>query len=336
MRDGQRQGIALPAAMYLVVLLSGLALVSLADAGESHRAALRELNHARALASAELLAADVLADWDVDAVLGLAIGGSSAVTSRSATYGPWPVHARARVTRLGRDLFWVAASAGAGSGTDRAERRIALLVEHGTPVVPEWAIVVEEGGAMETGAGFRFSMEEGACMPRGAPIVAAPDARLSYGGDSIATTRAAVAVAAMLADLLEGSAPGGIAPDAALPGGSVVRLPVVARGDGRRPPIIIAEGDLTLVGGLGEGILLVRGILHMEGDSRFRGLVVASGGLRMTSPVAGVTGTIIIPPVSSAVLLEGLVVASDCATGDAMTALTRPAVVRQRGWVELW
>jgi hypothetical protein len=46
-------------------------------------------------------------------------------------------------------------------------------------------------------------------------------------------------------------------------------------------PVIYVDGDLTLAGGRGQGILLVRGDLDITGGAEFTGLVVTTGRLRM-------------------------------------------------------
>jgi hypothetical protein len=323
--------------MYLLLILTGLVLVSLADAGETHRAALREHHHSRALSAAERAIAEALASWDVRVTTALAVGASSGEVAVDYPEPPWPLAARLRVTRLGEQLFWVAARGLSGAGRDLAERRVALLVEHRVPGLGEGAILT--AGDIEFDAGFSVEADpDERCAPSGGePVVAAPDSRVAFRADSIGTRRDISPAYQALGAALE--PPGAVPPaaDLVLPAGSILSLPFAPGAvAGAQLPLVIAEGDLTLTGGSGEALLVVRGRLHMEGGARLRGVVLAGRGFQMKHPATSVTGTIVLSPVSSALLHEGRVIASSCATRDALALLAKAVPVGRRGWVELW
>jgi hypothetical protein len=323
--------------MYLLLILTGLVLVSLADAGESHRAALREHHHSRALSAAERAIAEAVGSWDVRVAGSIPIGESSAEVESAYPEPPWPLGARVRVTRLGERMFWVGGIGSSGAGGDLAERRVALLVEHLVPNIGEG--VIRTAGELEFGPGFTVEADaDSGCAPGvGEPVVAAPDSRVAFRGDSIATRRDASPAPLALGEALDrlGSGPSRV--DLFLAAGSILSLPFAAeRGAGHPPPVVVAEGDLTLTGGTGEAFLVVRGRLHIEGGARLRGVVVAERGLIMTNPATSITGTIVLSRVSSALLDEGRVIGSGCATRDALAVLATPAPVGRRGWVELW
>jgi hypothetical protein len=86
-----------------------------------------------------------------------------------------------------------------------------------------------------------------------------------------------------------------------VPGDSVTPIPTISRGrcdvaspnnwgDPRPPPARCADrfvfrgrhGDLRLVGGIGQGLLLVTGDLSLEAGTDFRGLVLVGGAIRLS------------------------------------------------------
>lgn len=95
-------------------------------------------------------------------------------------------------------------------------------------------------------------------------------------------------------------------------------------------PIIHVPGDLRLVGGRGQGILLVDGDLDLAGGAMFAGIVVVRG--RLTASGSG--GTVLGSVLASRVVLAGagslLVQFSSCALGRVLEAAGRP--MRLGGW----
>jgi len=89
--------------------------------------------------------------------------------------------------------------------------------------------------------------------------------------------------------------------DILLPGGSVTPGPLVGPGgacartatswgdpDGagacaRSRPLIVAAGDVTMVGGVGQGIVVVQGSIDFTSGARFDGLVLAQGEIRLSA-----------------------------------------------------
>jgi hypothetical protein len=59
-------------------------------------------------------------------------------------------------------------------------------------------------------------------------------------------------------------------------------------------PIIYVDGDLTLGGGRGQGILLVRGDLDISGGTDFVGLVVTTGRLRLAEGGGLLVGAVLV------------------------------------------
>ena len=101
--------------------------------------------------------------------------------------------------------------------------------------------------------------------------------------------------------------------------------------------LVARDGDLRLVGGVGQGVLVVTGDLVLEAGAAFSGMVLVGGALRLGSG-ASLAG---LAEASGGVVLEaGAVVrGSACAAMEALTAvggrlaLPRPHPALRRGWV---
>ena len=102
-------------------------------------------------------------------------------------------------------------------------------------------------------------------------------------------------------------------------------------------PIIHGAGDLSLVGGRGQGVLLVEGDLDLSGGVEFFGAVVVLG--RVTTSGAGghVTGTLLVGGTGmSSIGVESRVEYSSCAVVRALEANGVPHRLRERSWAQLY
>jgi hypothetical protein len=103
-------------------------------------------------------------------------------------------------------------------------------------------------------------------------------------------------------------------------------------------PIIYAPGDLDLVSGIGQGVLLVQGNLTISGPFQFYGVIVVQGvvtatngqvyGALMTASDGGV------PSGSIGGTTE--VKYSHCAIDRSLTGASVPDPLRERGWIQLY
>jgi hypothetical protein len=59
-----------------------------------------------------------------------------------------------------------------------------------------------------------------------------------------------------------------------------------------RSPLIVADGDLTIVGGVGQGVLLVSGHLVIAGPITFSGQIVARGGIETLADNITISGEV--------------------------------------------
>ena len=132
-------------------------------------------------------------------------------------------------------------------------------------------------------------------------------------------------------------------------GGSCDRRAVANWGDpllttacGDYFPIIYARGDVTLSGGMGQGILLAEGDVILSGATRFVGVIVARDDVRSSAGGAHVYGTVLAedrvvsdgvhPEIAAADVIER----STCAVARAATGAAPLRRVRERSWTPIY
>ena len=114
--------------------------------------------------------------------------------------------------------------------------------------------------------------------------------------------------------------------DIVLAGGAVLSPP-----DG----LVHVSGNATLLGGKGAGILLVDGVLTIAGPLEFAGIIVAGGGIVVTSSSASLTGLLRAAPYPSSASIM-TVSPSETAIQDVMSQSLMPLPVAGRRWSELY
>ena len=101
-------------------------------------------------------------------------------------------------------------------------------------------------------------------------------------------------------------------------------------------PVVLVPGDLTVVGGFGQGVLLVEGDLTVRGSFAFEGLVLVGGSFRSTGGAGRIVGS-----VQAGLLGEGgiwlggraRVVHSRCTLDRAALAAGRAVPLGSRSWL---
>jgi hypothetical protein len=182
---------------------------------------------------------------------------------------------------------------------------------------------------------------DGACGSPGGGIVGMP--RLL--ADTTVAGQVAALGASLTADIV---LPAGavVTPGPVLVGGVCDTVAPLNWGDpaggpcGSRLPVIRALGDVTVRGGVGQGVLLVAGDVTFDGGTRFAGLVVADDDVTTASGGATVLGAVLAgdrrraPGDHSVVRDGGLIRRSSCRLRQARMATASPVTVRERWWAE--
>jgi Tfp pilus assembly protein PilV len=104
-------------------------------------------------------------------------------------------------------------------------------------------------------------------------------------------------------------------------------------------PIIYAQGDLKITGGVGQGILLVSGDLSVQGGAEFFGPVIVRGSLKTAGTGGHFHGGVMAANVDleqSSLLGNAEVSFSSCALQRALAGAATPMFVQRRSWTELY
>jgi hypothetical protein len=358
----------LPAAIFVLAVIALFIAGSAFTTTQESRAAVGSLSERVALEAAEYGVAAVLRDWKPSWNTSMAIGHSSVAITSSH---PGSATSTTRLTRISQTTWWIVSEGTvAGRARRQTRRTVNAIVRLDLPPDEiEAALSVTDTARIVTGGmviGSDTSEVFGGCpavAPRPVAGVASPDTlRTCDGacggapaGNVIGVPRLAgdSAVAARVASML-----GSVAADIVLPGGSVVTpAPTLAGGacdtlpsdnwgdpDGgacaSHLPVIKVAGDLTILGGKGQGVILAGGDVVIAGGARFHGVIVAGDDIVTGAGGAAVLGAVLAgdsrrSPGDHSVIGAGAVIRrSACRVNLARYAAASPVRVRQRWWSE--
>ena len=359
----RRRGIALVTVLYFLVI------GSLASAGvfmiihTMLRGASGVTNGTRLSAAAEEALYAALATWDPPARLRQQIGSTVALPSPSAGTA-------VSITRFSSRLFAIVADA--RDSSEHVARRISLLVRLPFVAPPLHAALVSAGD-VSVGPNVRVVVDSACGDGAAAGIALAPDATLSLD-TSLTAPHPTVVRDSSAADSSTYLLIGGrtwtelaAAADIQLVSGAhVTPAPVVSGGlciasednwgdptspggaCAARSPVIYAAGDLSIDGGVGQGVLLVAGHLTIAGPFTFSGQIVARGGIGTLADNITISGavyawrarddSVIAHTLTSSVELthQTTLRFSRCDAWHGMASWLQPRRVRQRAWSELF
>ena len=317
------------------------------------------------LAGAQRAVYNALAQWD-----GITRAQQVVGTTTHSTRLEGVTSIDVYVTRLSMRVFSLIAQARTSDGI---ARRVELLVR--APFGMRAA-----GGALTSavnvsiGAGVRFLADSGLCGDRGPTVILAPDATLSVDPMIPPTDRPAARIDSAASDSatylrLAGAwwSDAVAAADVQLARDAhVTSSPVVVAGScantpanwgdpvdrssacGTRVPVIFAPGDLTIDGGVGQGVLLVGGHLVIAGAFTFSGQIVVRGGMETRADNIAISGTVAAwrervdttatPATSNEIMLTHATTVrySRCDADHGVASWLQPRRVRDRAFAELF
>jgi len=358
-----RRGIALVTVLYFLVI------GSLASAGvfmvirTMLRGASGVANGANLSATADEAVYASLATWDSPTRLRQQVGSTITLTATAS-------RADVRITRLSSQLFAIVADA--RDSSDRVARRVALLVR--LPVVgPLLRAALVSAADVSLGPNVRFVADSACGDSAAAGIALAPDATLSVD-TSVTGRQPTVLRDSAAADSSTYLQIGGnswselaAAAEVRLASGShVMPSPVVSGGlctasdgnwgdptsssgaCGARVPVIYAAGDLSIDGGVGQGVLLVAGHLTIGGPFVFSGQIVVRGGIETLADNITISGAMYAWRArDDSVMAHGSTTSvelthqttlrfSRCDAWHGMASTLQPRRVREHAWSELF
>ena len=102
-------------------------------------------------------------------------------------------------------------------------------------------------------------------------------------------------------------------------------------------PIVRVDGDLTLGGGIGQGILLVNGDLRITGPFTFHGMMIVKGAVDITAP-ADVSGILAAAELRSGAgpVTQLKVHYSKCIIANSLDSAAPLSPLSSRGWIQLF
>lgn len=366
-----RQGFALPAAIVALVLLSALVAGALFVATGELQSGQGDAADQRALAAAEWALDRAMIEWDPERNTAQAVGATIVSDQQGPTPNERVVVTATRVQRL---AVWMAAAATAsGDGrTIPARHTVAASLRLVTPAVPERAALTSFGpvsvnGGLVDGRGASAPGDTtGLCRDQpGAGIAIIDTSQVTcvtcssqetgvFGSPPIDSIRASDSIqsidvmATTLASRATITLPGGaFVPRPSAQGDACDRTDVLNWGSLQSSgpcanwfPIVHVRGAAVLAAGsVGQGILIVNGRLRVEGNARFVGVVIATGGIDVDGVAAEINGAAFAGDADGAggtrVSNGGAIRLATCALRRAVLGTARLERTPGRWWAEL-
>ena len=382
MRTASRRGIAIPATMITLTIIALFIAGTAYFALQEVRAGRNTMDEVPAMEAAEYAAAAVSRDWDRTSNLALSVGstlgafpyllsGGASATARvtratvttfwvtadggfgRASLGSGARRSLAVLYRLlvpqpdvraaltARDSVAVR-NGGVISGTDSVLGRPRVI-----PSCADAAPPVAGTATPDTGRVCDGSCGSAAGNVRGAPARLADPATGDSGRYVLFGDQTWQSLSSMADIVLPPNAI--VTPGPISSGGTCQRGPASNWGDpsgttacASYVPIILAQGDVTVAGGGGQGILLAAGDIRLNAGATFVGFVVARDDIVTSTGGASIIGAALAgdaragPGDHTVVEAGGVIRYSACGLWRALLGSAPLARVRQRAWMELF
>lgn len=365
-----RRGIALPMAIFALVIVGVLVAAAFFVGRQEQLVGRNTIRLQQAFAAAEAGAQAQAAAWDPTALNRLPAGDTVPFAGMLPGSGWY----RGTVRRLNTLLFLIQSEGFSPDST--ARQRVGLLVrlrpiELAVRGAVETATPTDLGGAAVVDGADHLPFGWTACPPAGA---ARPGLRVTTTGlvtasggcaglgcvsgspplqaDTAVTTVALGQVAGIPFDSLRAWA------SKVIPAGSRRIEPLVTAGQcvtsdpnnwgsplqpsspcGGYFPVVWVDGDLSINGMQGQGVLLVNGDLDVQGSFEFFGPVLVRGSVRTQGTGGRIMGGLVIiegGPTPSEIHGNSSVQYSSCAVERARVQSARVSLLRDRSWVNLY
>ncbi|HKW48092.1 MAG TPA: hypothetical protein VJN70_11625 [Gemmatimonadaceae bacterium] len=362
----KRRGIALVSVLFFLVIcaLTGAAVLFAQRA--ARRNAFNTATGAQLLAAAEVALHSAIGNWSSIDRSRQRVGSTVAALANASA----SVRTTTFVTRLTSRVFSITSEATRVGGD--VARRVSILVR--LPFEPpriHGALI--SAVDVTIGAGVRVEVDSTCAVPSAA-IILSPGAALSIDADIPPDSRPSIVRDSIAADSslylrmadawwseLAGRADIRLAADA-----HITPMPIAAGGTcaasdanwgdprgsvaecAERAPLVYAPGDLTIDGGVGQGVLLVEGRLAIAGPFTFSGQIVARHGIETLADNITISGAVYAWRASSDANVSHALTSdvrlahattlrnSGCDAGYGIASRLQPRYVRERAWSELF
>jgi hypothetical protein len=328
----RRNGMALVAVLAVMGLLAILAMATLSVTTRLNQGSALAERDARLGAAASYALATALIDWRHTGLSSLGIDSTREI---AIPVPGSPVTAAVTVTRLDSELFWIVAEVIA---VDDARRRENMVVRLSVPRTDSLPPLLVAGDASLSRL-FTVARDTApGCAPIAPDLMIGPGASLTSVDGQLPPLTVQRSVAAVDTSFLLHI--GSLSTTTLASSADVI----LQAGTSTQAPsgVVHATGDLTLVGGMGQGVLIVDGRLTLAGPLSFAGLIVARGGIIATVAGAEVSGSMRTGP--NGIDEQGALEIANpftfrpsvCATQTALRSAVIPRAVSGRPWAEIY
>jgi hypothetical protein len=363
----RRSGFALPVAVFAIVIIGALVAGAFFASTQEFRIGTNTLQQTRALGAAEFGLNETHANWNSAWNNTMQRGQVRTLTPATSDGSV----ATVRVTRLNDQAFLVASEGSSGP----ARRRTAKLLVLNVPQLNMLAALTARGATKIGGSSFidgnDHTYDGWECPAAGPPLpgIAASDTseitragcqnyNCVAGSPKVVETPAAADTNtyfnfgsldwAQLTAMASKLASGGKTALPSVVNGACDEGDVNNWGEPYKAnggpcvdyyPIIYSDGNLTMNGGRGQGILLVEGDLHVQGGFEFFGPVIVRGILKTSGTGGHFNGGVLAANVDldqNVVIGNAVIEFSRCTIAKALNGSASLATAVERAWYEVY
>lgn len=374
-RLSNERGIALAVAIFALVIVGGLVSAAFFVAVQEQRVGYNSVQLQQAYAAADGGAQAIVANWNQDTYSGLSTGGTVTISATNhASDGGWY---RGTVRRVNQWLYLVQVEG--FSKNSEARQSVGVIVRMRPIEITINSALRTQGTVRLGGSSYLSGVDQAPTGWSGCPALEATlpgirlppadSSRIQTSGcsnysclagspkiqtDASVNTSTLTTFGDMTFEELEGLADKklgggqtwtGVAPIYST--GVCSKNEVKNWGDPLNPlldcgdyfPVIWIDGNASINGTLGQGILIVNGDLDVQGGFQFYGPVIVKGTLRTTGTGGHFNGGVIAANTDlgqTSVLGDAVVNFSSCALMKALTASASAGMMRERGWMQVY
>jgi hypothetical protein len=366
-----QRGIALPLAIFALVVVGGLVAGAMFVGTQEQRIGRNTLRLQQAFTSAEGVTEALVANWNSGAYNNMVVGTSQSLNGTAPDGNGWY---RASIQRLSQMLFLVRTDGFSRDSTSR--QRVGVLLKL-RPLQIDFNAALKTQGSVKLGGSSFINGQDTppsewtGCPPPGLtqPGVRLPDpTQVEYSGcknqnciqgdpkvleDPTINDSSLTTFGELSFDELKQYATKIVTPSGTLKvepvtsGGSCTTGVATNWGDPTTPtspcynyfPIIWVEGSANINQNRGQGVLIVNGDLDVQGGFQFYGPVLVKGTINTQGTGGHFNGGVIAANVNldqSVVLGDAVINYSSCALTRALTASATATTMRERSWVNLY